>query len=149
MEKPQEEFREIKAALREEIREFISSQHSRLGNLSNWDNEGLLAMDQIFAFFCADAVIRLRGLVEEQNLKWLTLYEEALDFAAQPNIDILARGYVETHDAKSIRGLIIAHLDRAATLGEFNKRVESLRIGNKVINYIHGESKGFVGPLLK
>jgi len=144
-----EKINQSKNFFRGEILNLLKDQNSRLGNLAEWSNEGLLVMDQALAFWCADGIIRLLGVEESPKINWKKIYEEALNFASQLNLESLAKLYLQTGDATTIRALIICHLDRAATLAEFNKRFGSFRTENKIINFLYGENKHIESPVLK
>ncbi len=137
----------VKEILTEEIRVLSLGQKARLGEVSQWDNEGLIVMDQSFAFWCADAMIRLIGVEESPETNWLEVYQEALDRAAGLTLDILADGFLKLRDAKSFIGLITLHLDRGATLREFNKRIIACKFGRAMMTFLADRNETSVDGL--
>jgi hypothetical protein len=85
---------------------------------------------------------------ENPETNWLDIYQEALDHAAGLNLDILAEGFLRIRDAKSFRGLISLHLDRGATLEEFNKRITLRNFGSKIMGFVEDKNDASINSLL-
>lgn len=126
---------QVQGNLKEILQELYNEQKSRLGDLTQWSPQRLIIYSQSFEFWCVDALIRLIGLVEGKILDWLDIYRRVEKIAIGLTIEDLAKLYLQTHDAESVKALALLHIDVEAIQGEIQRRREPLRMG-KAFSYL-------------